>query len=102
LFLLLFVSPRGGYEDEKVEGRRMKKYVQMDDPHCEHLGDAKVDEVLVFLYARRHIVYPRGMHTPTKGSKVNQGQIMHHASWMVCGQNNFFSLYSSPVATQGM
>ncbi len=41
------MSPRGGYEDEKVEGRRMKKYVQMDDPHCEHLGDAEVDEVLV-------------------------------------------------------
>jgi hypothetical protein len=41
------VSPRGGYEDEKVEGRRMKKYVQMDDPHCEHLGDAEVDEILV-------------------------------------------------------
>ncbi len=60
------MSPRGGYEDEKVEGRRMKKYVQMDDPHCEHLGDAE------------------------KGSKVNQGQIVHHASWMVCGQNIYF------------
>jgi hypothetical protein len=37
----------GGYEDEKVEERRMKKYVQMDDPHCKHLGDAEVDEILV-------------------------------------------------------
>ncbi len=43
-----------------------------------------------------HIVYPRGMHTPTKGSKVNQGQIVHHASWMVCG-TEFFSFHCIPL-----
>jgi hypothetical protein len=54
----------------------MKKYVQMDDPHCEHLGECTPQQ---------------------KGPKLTRVKLVHHASWMVCGQNvYFFIVFLSP------